>query len=190
LKFVIGLIGEDPNDTSSIKNLLEQKYTSVEFKTLIKNMTGSKLDSPKTKKLLKLEFDDLKSKKKNFLIIYMRDSDALHSEKDKIKIRQDWFNDLRNFINDKDGIFLLNIYEIEALILADIENFNKKYKTKIAFENNPMYQKEPKEFLKSKTTKFKESDNPEIFKKLDFETVLNNCPYFKDFIKELDSKIN
>ena len=39
-------------------------------------------------------------------------------------------NTKRRILNKK-GIHLLHIYEIEALILADIETFNKIYKTKM-----------------------------------------------------------
>lgn len=42
MKIKIGLIGEDPNDTLSIQNLLLQKYPGVfHFKQLIKNKKGS-----------------------------------------------------------------------------------------------------------------------------------------------------
>jgi hypothetical protein len=47
---------------------------------------------------------------------------------------------------------------------------------------NPMNQEEPKEYLKLQTkNNFKESDNPEIFKQLDYEKLEQNCQYFADF---------
>lgn len=82
----------------------------------------------------------------------------------------------------------MNIYELEALILADIETFNKIYKVDIKIKGNVMYQKEPKEFLKLKTKgcrkKYFESDCPDLFKRLRFNKIGSNCKYFSDFIAE------
>ena len=49
----IGLVGEDPNDTDSIKNLLEKKYKKrVQFITLLKRINGYQLDNNKVKNSL------------------------------------------------------------------------------------------------------------------------------------------
>ena len=79
----------------------------------------------------------------------------------------------------------MNIYELEAMILADIQTFNKIYSVKINFMANPMYKTEPKEFLIEKTSKankqYSESHCPEIFKQLKFDVVIENCDYFNVF---------
>ncbi|MEP7169400.1 MAG: hypothetical protein ABI855_08510 [Bacteroidota bacterium] len=53
--------------------------------------------------------------------------------------------------------------------------------------------KEPKEFLKNKTAlnqkKFTESDCPDIFEELDFDTVYDRCSYFVEFVDMLDEKL-
>lgn len=47
----VGLVGEDPNDTLSIKNLLEKRYKAkVQFYQLAKRIKGFQLDNPKIKK--------------------------------------------------------------------------------------------------------------------------------------------
>lgn len=75
--------------------------------------------------------------------------DAFEND-DKLKTRNDWFNKI--IIENK--LFLLCIYEIETWkILADIETFNKIYNTKITYNKNPMFEKDPKEFLKRKNPK-------------------------------------
>ena len=58
MKTKIGLIGEDPNDTLSIQNLLLQKYPDLfQFKQLIKNKRGYQLNNSRTDAALKVEFD-------------------------------------------------------------------------------------------------------------------------------------
>jgi hypothetical protein len=95
-------------------------------------------------------------------------------------------------INNK-GLLLLNIWELEALIFADITTFNKLYNTTYKFSGDQSFKKNPKEELKritfQKKKKFNESDCPEIFENLNFNTVENNCNYFADFITDFNKKI-
>ena len=76
----IGIIGEDPYDTTAIKNLLSGKYP-YQFKPILRNIKGGHLDSAKTKRLLKIE---LKCNPYP-LIIYVRDLDGLDTETQKKK---------------------------------------------------------------------------------------------------------
>jgi hypothetical protein len=176
----IGLVGEAPNDTQSIKNLLLKKYTdtSYEFVFMLQRINGSSLDSQKTKRLLRIEFE---LQKLNF-VIFIRDLDSTLPNKSKLDGRKIYFNNSNNIV-DKRGIHLLHIYEIEALILADIETFNKIYKTQIKKFEDVMKVKEPKELLKKASKNYNESHNPEIFDKLNFNKVLE-CNYFENFIKK------
>jgi len=185
----IGLVGEDPNDTSSIKNLLLKKYKNkVNFFQLTKRIKGCQLSNSKIEKLLPIEFKDYKCK----FIIYIRDLDGFKSQKIKIQSIEKWYKNLDSKINNQ-GLLLLNIWEIEALIIADIEAFNKLYKISYNYCGDPMAIKEPKEELKKRTRKnrkkYEESDCPEIFNKLNFEIVKKNCSYFKNFIKNFDEKL-
>ena len=180
----IGLVGEDPNDTTSIKNLLDGKHPKAfQYKQLLKNARGHQLNNKRVDAALKIEFEEYNP----HCVIFIRDSDSLPTEKEKIQEAINWFYKLNDTVN-KQGIFLLNIYELEALILADISTFNKEYKTTIKFTGNVMYQKEPKEFLIHKTFKSKktytESHCPELFKKLSFDLLIANCKYFFDFHTE------
>lgn len=185
----IGLVGEDPNDTYSLKNLLLKKYKGeVQFFPLVKGIKGYQLDNPKVKRALPIEFS---SKKCNF-IIYIRDLDGFKTEKEKVGAKKKWFQELDAMINGK-GMLLLNIWELEALIFADISSFNKLYSISYSFKKDPVSLKEPKEELKKITKhnnkKYKESHCPEIFNKLDFDVVEKNCSYFKEFISELNIKL-
>jgi len=101
----VGLVGEDPNDTSAIKNLLKKKYSdSVNFKPMLRNIRGHQLDNAKVIRSLGVEAKTEKCK----FIIYIRDLDGLPSQTDLIAIKKNWFDNLNN-LTGKDNIFLLNI---------------------------------------------------------------------------------
>jgi hypothetical protein len=185
----VGLIGEDPNDTKSVENLLNQKYNGrIQFLTLLKSVKGYQLDNPKVKKSLPIEFFD---KGCNFAI-YIRDLDGFGTETIKKAKRIQWFKELDSTVNKK-GILLLNIWELEALIFADINVFNQLYKTSFKFKGDPTFIKEPKEVLKRITSglrkRYHESDCPDIFKKLDFDVVKKKCSCFAEFVLELNLKL-
>ncbi|MFC5282756.1 DUF4276 family protein [Pedobacter alpinus] len=185
----IGLVGEDPNDTSAIENLLNQKYHSqAKFIKLAKGIKGTQLDTVKLKKQVVSEFN---SKKCDFAIC-IRDLDAFESQTDKVNERLKWFSEIEKSISK--SILLLNIWELEALIYADIETFETKYHTKLNFKGNPISIQNPKEKLKAATrnskNKFHESHCPEIFKKIRIDTVIKNCNGFKNFIADFENHLN
>jgi hypothetical protein len=184
----VALVAESKNDAQSFKNLLGRKYRGLEFTHIAKNRKGSQLDSDKLRKELKAEFAVGAFK----YWIFIRDLDALESDSEKLKLKHKWFKELNKTTGDK-GVFLLNIYELEALILADINNFNKIFKITLSFKKDPMRQVKPKEFLMEKTTKhhrkYKENDCPELFEKLDISILTKRCGYFKDFIATFDKKL-
>ena len=185
----VGLVGEDPNDTLSIKNLLNQRYSGkVRFYQLAKRVKGFQLDNPKIKKSLPIEFADSKCA----FIVYIRDLDAFQSENKKLQAKLKWFKTLDAVVN-QEGLLLLNIWELEALILSDMDTFNSIYKVNHKFKGDPMLQKEPKETLKRITArekkKYKENHCPELFKQLKIDNVEKNCRYFRDFILEFNKKI-
>ena len=68
----IALVGEAPNDTLSIKYLLEKRYKTFNFFSMLKIINGSSLDSQKTKRLLRIEFQI----EKPDLVIFIRDLDS------------------------------------------------------------------------------------------------------------------
>jgi hypothetical protein len=183
----VGIIGEDPYDTTAIKNLLSRKYP-YQFKPILKQVRGHQLDSAKSRRLLKIELMDNAYP----VIIYNRDLDGLETETQKKEKVFNWFKKMDS-LNTNIGILLLNIYELEALILADIDTFNRLFGTRVNFTGNPMYKKEPKEYLKEQTRKCRRkydvSENPAIFKLLRTEEWIKNCLYFKEFIIIFDKKI-
>ena len=199
----IGIIGEHPlNDSDAIKALLEssKRYEKLDLnlRIILKRMRGGDLDGKNgtpSKKAIKLLQQEFKDHHFDF-IIYIRDLDGLPSEKKKIEQRKKWFQLFDKLGGNKNCIFLLAIYELEALILADIKSFNQIYKSNIKFTSHPMHKEEPKEFLKNATRKnnkpYKQSDCKELFGQLDFNQILEKHKgknSFKAFILELDEKV-
>ena len=183
---VIGLVGEDPNDTRSIRYLLEKKIaTKVSYELLIKNKRGHQLDNIRTKEALKIECE----RKKPDIIIFIRDADGICTQNEKIEKCKQWHKDLSKHLNVA-NVLLLNIYELEALIFADIDVFNRIYKTSIKGNRDVTFIKEPKEELIRQTRKlpkkYCESDCPELFKQMNVENIISNCSYFKQFYQNVE----
>ena len=186
----IGLVGEAPNDTASIQNLLSRHYQHLEFVTLLNRINGSMLDNKKAiSRLLRIEYETQAPD----IIIFIRDLDSLENDRIAKKKRQDTFI-YSNHIVDGIGIHLLNIFEIEALILADIEAFNNYYGTNVAAVADPMLTVMPKEVLIEATNglnnRFKELHGPLLFSLLNFDTLKQNCRYFSAFVRKFERAIN
>jgi hypothetical protein len=185
----IGLIGEAPGDTRAIQNLLSKHYQHLDFVTLLKDINGSMLDNKKAvSQLLPVEFDV----EKPDVVIFIRDLDSHEKDKKKLLERMKTFTHSNRIVNNA-GVFLLNIYELEALILADIDVFNKEYNGSVEQFPDPMKVPMPKEILIEATRKAKKryiiSHNPQLFNLLNIETLRKNCRYFSDFIKEFDKAL-
>ena len=183
----VGLVGEAPNDTRAIQNLLSKHYHHVDFVTLLNNIHGSWLDHKKTiSRSLRIEYEELCPD----VIIFIRDLDGLENDNKAKRKRQEIFS-YSNRIVDKTGIHLLNIFEIEALILADIDVFNNRYGCELSGFVDPMLLPMPKEVLiVGSKGKYNESHNPEIFQLLNFDIVKSNCRYFAGFIKKFDKALS
>ncbi len=199
----IGIVGEHPlNDSDALKAFLEnsKRYDKIDFslRIILKRLRGGALDGKNgtpSKKAIKLLQQEFKDHKFNF-VIYIRDLDGLPSENKKIESRLKWFEQLDKDGGNQNGIFFLAIFEMEALMLADISTFNKIFKTNIKFKSNPIFQSDPKELLIRETRKirneYKESDSKRIFEQLDFDKVFKNHTgeySFQNFIEELDVKL-
>jgi hypothetical protein len=201
-KIKIGIVGEHPqNDSEALLHLLTPKVCkNVQFLPIVKNLRGSDFDdeenggaSKKFLKLLQSEFIDAKLEK----VIFLRDADEIISDKliQKQHKRDKWFKQATDKIQGK-GLFFLAVYEMEALIIADIKTFDKMYNVKTKEVGNPMKCFDPKAHLKKYSAKakrgvYEEKDAPEIFKKLDFKMVYDkHCGErsFKAFADELKAK--
>src|SRR5580698_7375227 len=97
----IGLVGEAPNDTTAIQNLLSRQYQDLNFVTLLDRIHGSMLDNKKAiNRLLRIEYEVQVPD----MVIFIRDLDALENDKEAKRKRQEIFS-YSNSIVDKRGIF-------------------------------------------------------------------------------------
>jgi hypothetical protein len=165
----VGLIGENPNDTATIANLLRMKF-DYHYIPVVKNRSeGDQLETEKFTKLLKAE---LRTKKFDVLI-FIRDLDGFGNEEEKMSRRINWFDRNKKHF-EGDTLFLLNIQSLEAIFFADVESLNKVYRINTKFKN-PVFINKPKSELKRITLdKYHENRASELISKLNYETVLKN----------------
>ncbi len=191
----IGIISENyNNDSKAVAYLLKKRFgKQATFIPLLKSISGKGLEEiRKVAAILKTEI----SKNSIDLLILVRDLDALISDKKEIKRVENWAQTIKKKLTTDQKLFIV-IFELEALILADINTFNGVYKTKYQLKTSPKFQSEPKELLKQITRKtkrkYKESDTPEIFQQLNFQKVYQNHKgenSFQSFIDELTTILN
>jgi len=171
----IGLIGEDPNDTAAIANLLKLKFDHQFVPVIKKRAKGDQLENSKFTKLLKAQLiaDNYD------LLIFIRDLDGFDNEDLKVKARMDWFSrNSKHF--EGHSLFLINIQELEAIFFADVENLNKIFNLGVKFKN-PLSVSKPKETLKRLTNeKYHENKAADYISKLTYDTVLKNYKPLKE----------
>lgn len=184
----IGLIGEAPLDTLSIKCLLSKKFPNLEYIELLKNkFTGCSLENQKTKTEIRIECITHRPD----IVIFIRDLDGLATPyyRDKILLRKTYFNDFKGSTLCKKTIYLLHIWEIESLIFSDLNAFNKFYDTDLQQNLISYHIENPKEELYKLHRKYSNSDNLKIFEYSNFDTIYNENIYFKKFIDEFQKLI-
>jgi hypothetical protein len=180
----VGLVGESPHDTRSVQNLLSRMYPELEFNNLISNIHGSMLDHQHTKNKLRKEFEFSRPD----IVIFIRDLDALITDRTQLAKRFEYFRDFRSVVNRK-ALYMLNIYEIEALILCDLKTFMAYYDCVCEEVGTPHETEEPKEFLKSIYKRYNEVHNPKLFEQLDYNILLERSKYFREFIIKFNKAI-
>lgn len=180
----LGLVGEAPHDTTAFSNLFGRHYgDSFQFFSLINGVRGDFLENRKVNKILRKEYEIQKPD----LVIFIRDLDGLEDDKTAITKRKEYLRDFRRTV-DRKALMLLNIYAMEALILADIATFNAKYACSVPVEQDPMTIPSPEKHLK-RHSKYSEGQLAEVFKHLDFDTLLQNCRYFAEFVGKLEKEL-
>lgn len=177
----VGLVGEDPNDTNALIALLERQYAGrIVFIKLGKRLRGDQLETDKARALIS---DDFQEKAPHFVVV-MRDLDSNAADTHKRAGREAWFTALNQELAGR-GLFLLHIYELEALIAAHPEVFNAHYGAAYRPQTDVMRILEPKEKLREATRKCRTIYEPEhaaaLFAKIDYARLLTRCRYFREF---------
>ena len=185
----IGIISEHhSNDGEPIATLLQRYFPEkAKFEQLCRGYRGDRLDTEEC-------FIDLEAQYLEFnpdLIVFVRDLD----NEQKREIRSDYFEKCTACDYIKQQIHLLFVYEIEALVLADLDVTTRFYYLKKSLKavKSPVKETNPKDFLKAavleatgKKRKYTESDMRELAKLFDLELLKKNYPIWKDFIAKFD----
>lgn len=187
--FRVGLLGESPNDTKAMEALLKPRYgQQVEFFTLLRNVTGDMLEYAETFRNLRREYEWEKPN----LVIVIRDLDGLTTKGPKWRQRQAYFRKVASVVEHK-SLPLLHIYEIEALICADITKFNSTYNCACTVPGDPTTLAEPKEWLMAATApgqpRYAEGHCAKLLAVVNYDMLLANCRYFAAFDQEFNQRI-
>jgi hypothetical protein len=187
--FRVGLLGESPNDTKAMEALLKPRYGQrVEFFTLLRNVTGDMLEYAETFRNLRKEYEWEKPN----LVIAIRDLDTLETKGAKWRQRQAYFRKVATVVEQK-SLPLLHIYEIEALICADIAKFNATYGCACEVPADPMTIAEPKERLMAATPpgkpRYAEGHCAKLLAEVSYDMLLTNCRYFAEFDLDFSQRI-
>lgn len=177
----VGLLGESPNDTAALKVLLERRYAGqIQVFSLLKNLKGDKVGGLKALRMLPTQYQEQQPD----IVVFTRDLDALATDVIQRQRRQQEFDDINKCVEQK-GIFLLHIYEFEALIMAHIGPFNAHYRCAYRPQVDPMRIPDPKGKLQAASRKGKgayaENDCALVCAKLDYDELVKNCGYFREF---------
>ncbi|RZK13569.1 MAG: DUF4276 family protein [Hymenobacter sp.] len=178
----VGLLGESPNDTEAIKVLLQRQHTSrITCFPLLERLTGGTLDSAKVLRALPVAC----ARQRPDVVIVIRDLDALASNQVQLRLRQTYFDRVNREVGGR-ALYLLHIYEFEALLAADIQSFNALYKSACKIPGDPTQLVDPKKVLQHATRKsprgaYHENHSAAVCAYLNYEQVVKNCRYFREF---------
>jgi hypothetical protein len=189
----VAIISENgENDTEALQFLLNQhafkdnskEKVSVQFMPFLSRIKGSMWDNNDKSRIQGLIEEACIDNKPN-LLLFVRDLDAFLSVIEKIDLRKEWYNSLKNAANCPTLLYIA-VQKIEALILADLKNAYGK-----TFDNNPMYEPNPDKTLAKYG--YKKNKLVPIFKKMKIENVRQNHKNhelsFNTFIENLEKEI-
>ena len=187
--FRVGVAGESTFDTKAIRNLLQKQYgLRAQFIALPLRLQGGQLDGNKSRTMFRLTYQSLRPD----LVIIFRDLDGPEGDHAKQKERQKLFQELNNLIERK-GLFLLHIYTIEALLIAHIEVFQKKYGWQCRVPADPTIIPKPVQFLRnaSRSSKrpYEKAFCADLMEQVDYAFLTRRCRYFHDFDMALAARL-
>lgn len=186
---LVGLLGESPNDTASLEALLGRRHGArLRFVSISPGITGSQLDNPKLQKIVHNNYRIVNPD----VVVISRDLDAPATNRAQVLKRNGFFNKMNKSMG-KEGVYLLNIEAMEALIAADIGVFNDRYKCVCVVPADPTTIPDPAAFLKKATPpgkpQYDEGHCASLLGQVDYDTVLANCRYFKAFDKKFTTRL-
>ena len=187
--FLVGLLGESPNDTASLEALLGRRYgAQLRFVSISPDITGSQLDNPKLQHIVRLNYRI----KQPDVVVVSRDLDAPATDRPQRLKRNSFFNKMNQGM-EKKGLYLLHVQAMEALIAADIEVFNTRYNCACVVPADPTTIADPAAFLKNATPpgkpQYDEGHCAGLLREVDYEQLLTACRYFSAFNKKFAARL-
>ena len=183
----IGVIAENSNDFRAITGLLNKQYTEIEFFEMLAGKNGSNLDDRNSNIITHLLAKQFRIEEPDF-VLYIRDLDGFQNDKTLVKFKKERFAKLRKTV-EKRAIFMLNIYEIEALILADFDVFKNYHKntTWVFDEKTAAETLDPKGVLEQFAQK--KANINELIPQLRIDILEKNHTHFRIFSKEFQKMV-
>ena len=184
----IGIIGENfKNDACAFKALIAPQYNDqIALIPIGPGLSGGDLPV----KTIIAEIARAIKKERLEYVLIIRDLD--NDEKRAKRYR--WFENVKKGA-PIESLFYLAVMELEALILSDIDTFNRIYGIKGQYTKNPMFEKDPKRLLRDRTSQAKRQYHPnhalEIFSELQFDVVYRKHKgedSFQAFIDDFEEK--
>ncbi len=189
----IGIIGENfRNDACAFKAFLTPQYEGkIELVPLFNSFSKG---VPAFSKIIRSMPTEIQKQQLDALLC-MLDLDE-HRKRGE---RNQWFKEIQKGISIR-SIFFLAVMELEALILADIDTFNKIYGITGRYDKDPKLNTDPKKELRGRTDlsskakrKYEEKHAFEIFEKLHFDIVYkkhNEDDSFQAFIDRFEAEFH
>jgi hypothetical protein len=178
----IAVISEhSDNDGKAIITLLKRYFPDkILGKSLHKGGLGSRVKNQKTWDLFKANY---KLDKPDFVLI-IRDLD----NDDNKKERQEFFKDLSEFLSCQ-SIFLLFVYQIEALAVIDWQTTQEFYSKTIKHKDKPNNSKSLVDKLENLLS-YEKCDMQDLVKYFNKQILYQNYPTWKVFINEMAMVLN
>lgn len=187
--FRVCVAGESSFDTKPLRDLLHRQYgQGVQFIALPLRLEGGQLDGRKSRTMFRLAYED---KKPNLVIIF-RDLDGPADDQAKRREREAHFEEMNALVEHK-GLLLLHVYTIEALLIAHVEVFQKKYGWQCRVPANPTTIPKPAQFLRdasrNSNRRYEKALCPDMMELVAYDSLVRRCGYFRDFDASLRQRI-
>ena len=187
--FRVGVVGESVFDTKAMQDLLQKQYGQrAQFVPMVVRLDGGQLDGKKARTMFSLTYEA----KRPDLVVVFRDLDGPEDDKVQRRKRRKFFEELNNLMEQK-GILLLHVYTIEALLIAHVEVFQKKYGWQCRVPVNPTTIANPTQFLRdaSRHSKrpYEKTLCPDLMAQVDYAFLLKRCRYFAKFDQEFSQHL-
>lgn len=187
--FRVGVVGESAFDTEAIRELLERRYGQrAQFLDLSLRLQGGQFDGQKSYTMFKLRYEA----KQPDLVIIFRDLDGPADDQEMRRKREAFFADMNALVGNR-GLFLVHVYTIEALLIAHIEVFQKKYDWQCRVPANPTTIPKPAQFLRDASRnsrrRYDKASCPDMMALVAYPFLTQRCRYFYEFDQQLTARL-